>query len=113
MSRKSYSYTKGKKLQDWVRDQLFKLFPHLEEDDVRSAFRGEHGEDLKLSPLARRSFPFSIECKNVEKLSFWASWKQCEANSGKHTPIMVLKKNNKKPVVVLDAEFFLNEFFDK
>ena len=32
---------------------------------------GAGGEDLLLSPAARRKFGFSVECKNVEKLNVW------------------------------------------
>ena len=58
---------KGRRLQQWVRDQLIE---HLmvNEEDVESRSMGASGEDLIMARDARRKFPYSIECKNVEKL---------------------------------------------
>ena len=98
---------KGRNLQKWVRDLLLESFPQLEEDDVRSTSMGCGGEDLQLSPAARKLFGFSIECKNQERLNVWEAYDQASANSGKHEPLLVMKKNRKKPLVVLDAETFV------
>ena len=51
---------KGKRLQNQVRDLILEKFQQLEEDDVRSTTMGDSGEDVLLSPFARRLFPFSI-----------------------------------------------------
>ena len=48
-----------------------------------------------------------MECKSVEKLNVWGAYEQAAANSGKHEPLLVMKKNRKKPLVVLDAEAFM------
>ena len=98
---------KGRRLQQWVRDLILESWNDLEEDDVRSTSMGAGGEDVQLSPAARRHFPYSIECKNVEKLNVWGAYDQAKANSGKHEPLLVMKKNHKKPLVVLDAEAFM------
>ena len=57
---------KGRRLQDWVRDQLYLRFPSLEEGDIRGAIMGETGADVKLSPLASKQIPVKIECKARE-----------------------------------------------
>lgn len=98
---------KGRKLQQMVRDLLLETFTDLEPDDVRSTSMGAGGEDLQLSPAARRKFPYSVECKNVEKLNVWGAYEQAEANSGKHDPLLIMKKNRKNPLVVLDLETFI------
>ena len=98
---------KGRILQQWVRDLILESFPSLEADDVRSTSMGAGGEDVQLSPAARKLFPYSLECKNVEKLNVWAAYEQAEANSGEHEPLLVMKKNRKKPLVVIDAEAFV------
>ena len=54
---------KGRKLQQVVRDGVLKRFPSLEPDDVRSTSMGAGGEDVQLSPVARRLFPYQVECK--------------------------------------------------
>ena len=99
---------KGRKLQQMVRDLLLERFTDLEPDDVRSTSMGAGGEDLLLSPAARRKFPYSVECKNVEKLNVWNAYDQASANCGKHEPLLVMKKNHKKPLVVLDLETFVD-----
>ena len=77
-------------------------------EDIESRSMGAGGEDLQLSPAARRKFPYSVECKNVEKLNVWGAYEQAAANSGKHEPLLVMKKNRKKPLVVLDLEAFID-----
>jgi len=99
---------KGRKLQQMVRDLILETFTDLEADDVRSTSMGAGGEDLQLSPAARRKFPYSVECKNCERLNVWGAYEQAEANSGKHEPLLIMKKNRKKPLVVLDLEAFIN-----
>ena len=99
---------KGRKLQQMVRDLILETFSELEPDDVRSTSMGAGGEDLQLSPAARRKFPYSVECKNVEKLNVWGAYEQAAANSGKHEPLLVMKKNRKKPLVVLDLDAFMS-----
>ena len=70
---------KGRRLQQWVRDQLIE---HLEvhPEDIESRSMGAGGEDLIMSRSAREKFNFSIECKNVEKLNTFV-YKQGDAKS--------------------------------
>ena len=65
------------------------------------------GEDLQLSPAAKKLFRFSVECKNVERLNVYDAYEQASANSGDHEPLLIMKKNHKKPLVVMDAEHFV------
>lgn len=95
---------KGRRLQQKVRDLILENFKDLEEDDVRSTSMGAGGEDVLLSPKARKHFPFSIECKNQEKLNIWQSLKQAESNSGKHTPLLIFKRNHSKTYACLDVK---------
>ena len=99
---------KGKRLQNKVRDLILEKFDKLEEDDVRSITMGDSGEDILLSPAARKLFPFSVECKNQEKVNLWESYKQADDNSGKYEPIVFIKRNNHKPLVVVDANYFIS-----
>ena len=98
---------KGKRLQNKVRDLILEKFNQLEPDDVRSVTMGESGEDILLSPAARKLFPFSTECKNQEKLNIWSSLEQAETNSGKHIPIVIFKRNRSKTFVALEFEKLL------
>ena len=71
---------------------------------------GAGGEDLIMARAAREKFPYSIECKNVEKLNVWEAYKQASENSKDYEPLVVMKKNNHKTLVVLDAESFVKIF---
>tara|TARA_R100001015_G_C4605122_1_gene160134 strand:- start:753 stop:1085 length:333 start_codon:yes stop_codon:yes gene_type:complete len=97
---------KGKRLQNILRDKLIKLYPDLK-DDIGSQIMGMTGEDIVLTPHARKKLPFSFECKNVEKLNVWKSFKQCETNAGKSTPVLVIKRNRETPKVVMNLEEWL------
>ena len=98
---------KGKRLQNKARDLILEKFNQLEPDDVRSVTMGDSGEDILLSPAARKLFPFSTECKNQEKLNIWSSLEQAESNSGKHIPIVIFKRNRSKTYVALEFEKLL------
>ena len=97
---------KGRRLQQWVRDLLIeKLEVHPE--DIESRSMGAGGEDLIMSRSAREKFPYSIECKNQESLNIWKSYEQAQQNSGNYEHIVVLKRNNVKPLVLVDADYFV------
>jgi len=104
---------KGRRLQQQFRDLLIeKLDIHPE--DIESRSMGAGGEDLVMARAAREKFPFSIECKNVEKLNVWEAYNQAKENSipsrlsgNAYEPLVVMKKNNHKALVVLDAEKFV------
>ena len=100
---------KGRKLQQWMRDILIqKLGVHPE--DIESRSMGSQGEDLIMARAAREKFPLSIECKNQESVNVWKSYQQAAENSGEYEPIVVIKRNQSKPLVVIDAEYFVSMF---
>jgi len=100
---------KGRKLQQWMRDLLIqKLGIHPE--DIESRSMGSQGEDLIMARAAREKFPLSIECKNQESVNVWKSYEQAAENSGEYEPIVVIKRNQSKPLVVIDAEYFVSIF---
>ena len=98
---------KGKRLQNTVRDILLETFNTLEPDDIKSAVMGDSGEDVQLSPAARKLIPYSIECKNQEKLNIWSSLEQAEKNSGDSKPVLIFKRNRSKTYAVLEIEDFI------
>ena len=97
---------KGRNLQKWVVNKLIETFD-VHPEDIKSCSMGAGGEDVVMARAARERFPFSVECKNVEKLNVWDAYEQAKANSNGYEPIVVMKKNHKKPLVVLDAEHFI------
>lgn len=84
---------KGRKVQNWLHDELHSLFPELEPDDIIPRQMGGSGEDIMLSPAARKLIPCAFECKNVEKLSLHAAMRQAEANANGLIPVVIFKKN--------------------
>jgi hypothetical protein len=125
----SSAKAKGRNLQNWVRDQIVKLFPELV-NDIRSTPMGVTGTDIQLSPLAQGKIPLAIECKAQESVSIWAAYEQaCEGaklenekitkstgfitNPPKIEPVLILKRNRKAPLAVVDAEYFLQLMQDK
>ena len=105
----SSAKAKGRRLQQWVRDKLIEML-EVHPEDIESRSMGAGGEDLIMARAAREKFPHSIECKNVEKLNIWDAYEQSLANSGDYEPIVIIKKNGKKPLVVVDAEYYIQMF---
>jgi len=98
--------SKGRRLQQWFRDLLIeKLEVHPE--DIESRSMGAGGEDLIMARAARKKFPYSIECKNQESVNIWKAYEQAGENSGDYEPIVVLKRNKSKPLVLVDADYFV------
>ena len=96
---------KGRKLQQWVRDKILSTFQSLTSDDVRSTSMGAQGEDVQLSPKAREFVPYQIETKSYATFAIYKHYEQA-AEHGDHEPLLVIKANHKKPLVVVDAEQF-------
>ena len=100
---------KGRKLQKWMRELLIEKL-NIHPEDIESRSMGAGGEDLIMARAAREKFPMSVECKNQEKVNVWESYKQAEDNSKDYEPVVVIKRNNSKPLVLVDAEYFVSMF---
>jgi hypothetical protein len=107
MSAKS-AKAKGRRLQNLTRDQLRDAFPSLEEDDIKSQTMGMPGEDIVLSPAARKLIEYSFECKNKERLDLWKSLEQAEENSADRAPVLVIKRNRSKVYAVIEFDQFID-----
>ena len=110
MSSPKSSKAKGRRLQNMVRDKLRAAFSSLlEEDDIKSQTMGMTGEDIVLSPAARKLIPYSIECKNVERLNIWQSLKQAESNVHNGCdPALIIKRNQTEHYIVLPLEVWIS-----
>jgi len=97
---------KGKVLQNYARDRLLEKYTELKPDDIRSTGMGQSGEDIQLSPAARAKFPFQIECKNLARIGVYKFYAQA-ASHGTSEPLVIIKQNREKPLVVLDFDYFL------
>lgn len=99
---------KGRQLQQKVRDAIYEAFPHLEDGDVVSTGMGQGGEDVRLSPAARKVFPYSVEAKRHKAFAVYGPYEQAKANSMGYEPILVIQGDRKKPLVLVDLEHFMS-----
>lgn len=104
----SSSKRKGRKLVAELRESILGAFPELGGDDIQMVPTSVGGEDLKLSPAARRVWPFSTECKNVEALNVWKAIAQAKANAPKHAPALVFRRNNHEAWVAVSLDTMLS-----
>lgn len=97
---------KGRNLQKWTASKLIEYGLSIE-GDIESRPMGSGGEDVIMGVYTRERFPYSIECKNVEKLNFWKAYFQAVENAGDHEPLVIIKRNGQKPLALVDAEHFM------
>jgi len=87
---------------------ILETFPFLHQDDVKSTSMGAQGEDVQLSPAARKHFPFSVEAKSYATFAVYKHYEQAKANAKDGCePLLIIKGNRKKPLAVVDAEWFI------
>jgi hypothetical protein len=107
----SSAKAKGRRAAAELAALILKAFPDLTEDDLRITPAGVTGSDIMLSQQAKKSFPFSIECKNVERLNIWAALEQAEKHDSKEKEvvgsIVAFKRNRQGLKIALDAKLFL------
>jgi len=98
---------KGRLLQNLVKDKIIKLFPALTSDDIRTSMMSEAGADVKLiSVMARKLFPYDVECKNREEYkTIYKHFKQA-IKHGNLEPILIIKMNRERPLAVIDLDHF-------
>jgi len=103
----SSAKSKGRNLQKHLRDSILASFTALEPDDCKSTSMGASGEDVQLSPAARKLIPCSFECKSYAKIAVYQWFKQCKTNAKTYQPVLVIKQNQDKPLAVIDLEYFV------
>jgi len=97
---------KGRRLQNLVRTKILETFDILRPTDVSIAKTGENGADIKLSKIAKRILPYQFECKYQERLATLHRWFSQSKKHGRMEPILVVKMNDKKPLLVMDLDHF-------
>jgi len=107
---------KGRALQQAIRDAILAKFPWLGEGDVESTSMGASGVDVRMSPLARKAFPVSIECKKTKKTPSLAELKQARSNTYDHTIGAVVWSPHgtgpDKAVIMMDFAEFLEWWYE-
>ena len=104
--RTSSRKAKGRRLQNWVRDELLLRFPTLTDEDIYCAIMGESGADVKFSPHAQKLLPYSVECKNKETFKgIYDVMRQAQSNTKvTQIPLGIIKMNNELPLALIDAK---------
>ena len=98
----SSAKAKGRTFQQQLMRLLLAKFSQLEPDDISSRSMGASGEDLLLSPAARKLIPYSFECKSLARFVGHNYIEQAVTNTPTgSTPVVVVKANHKKPVVIM------------
>lgn len=100
---------KGRSLQKWVCKILSDLTGIAcgKDEDIEPRPMGQSGVDVVLRGDAKNIFPFSIECKNQESWSMHSWIDQAKQNEKPNTAwLLICKRNQNKPVAVMDAELF-------
>ena len=102
---------KGRKLQTWVAEKLLSLLKNVTELDIKSTPMGVNGVDVQLSSQAFKQFPYNIECKNTERIrTIYNYYEQAISHDNiekEGEPLLIIKMNRQKPLVVVDAEHFI------
>ena len=99
---------KGRTFQQALMRLLLAKFPQLEKDDISSRSMGAGGEDLLLSPAARKLIPYSFECKSLARFVGHNYIEQAVTNTpAGSAPVAVVKANHKKPVVIMYLDDFV------
>ena len=69
---------------------------------------GAAGEDIQFSQDAGDKLGISVECKSRESIAVYGFYSQAADNCPEdREPVVVIKQNRSKPLVVIDAEYFI------
>jgi hypothetical protein len=68
---------------------------------------GAGGEDIQMSPAARRFVPYQIECKNKARSQVHTYYAQAKEH-GDHEPLVIVKMDRDIPLAILSAEAFFD-----
>jgi len=69
---------------------------------------GAGGEDILFSQKAGDTLGISVECESRNSIAVYAFYSQASDNCPEdREPVLVVKQNHSKPLVVIDAEYFI------
>ena len=99
---------KGRLGQNEIRDKILKTFPELEPDDVKSTTMGDSGEDIQLSPAARKKIPITIEVKRRKSaLKTVYGWMAQADNHTDNPPVVFYRSDRQKWLVVTELDHYI------
>jgi len=69
---------------------------------------GAGGEDIQFSKAVGDKLGISVECKSRSSIGVYAFYSQAADNCpDDREPVVVIKQNYSKPLVVIDAQYFI------
>ena len=100
---------KGRTGQNEIRDKLLETFPEFEEDDIKSTTMGDTGEDIQLSPAARKKLPITIEVKR-RKSGMKTAYDYMEQASKheKGEPVVFFRADRKNWITMISLEHYMD-----
>lgn len=101
---------KGQRASKELKEALLEILKELSEDDIKVVPSGVPGEDLWLSPAARKHLPFTFEVKNQEswKIPEWLRQAKMHSAGTPYKPLLVFKRNRETFKVCLELSDFLD-----
>jgi len=99
---------KGRTGQQEVRDKLLETFPEFEPDDIKSTTMGDGGEDIQLSPAARKTMPISIEVKR-RKAGMKTAYDYLDqaGKHGKGEPVVFYRSDRQPWIIMVGMEHYM------
>ena len=100
---------KGRIGQQEVRDKLLETFPILHPDDIKSTVMGDSGEDIQLSPAARKIIPLSIEVKRrKDGLKTAYTYVEQAVKHGTGEPVVFFRADRRPWLVMIGMEHYMD-----
>lgn len=66
------------------------------------------GADSHLKGDVRTDLPYTIECKNTERVRLWDFWGQATDQAHYHPPVLCISANHRPVLAVVELETLLN-----
>ena len=99
---------KGRLGQNEIRDKILETFPELEPDDVKSTTMGDTGEDIQLSPAARKKIPITIEVKRRKSgMKMAYDYIEQARKHGKGEPVVFFRADRKEWITMVSLDHYM------
>ena len=98
---------KGRGGQNEIRDKLLETFPEFEPDDIKSTTMGDTGEDIQLSPAARKKMPITIEVKRRKSGMKMAYYIEQASKHGKGEPVVFFRADRKDWITMISIDHYM------
>ena len=99
---------KGRGGQNEIRDKLLETFTEFEPDDIKSTTMGDTGEDIQLSPAARKKLPIAIEVKRRKSgMKMAYDYIEQASKHGKGEPVVFFRADRKDWITMISIDHYM------